>query len=349
MTKVKAIILRNEQPDDHILWQKACEDFKSELEYRIVDLTKNTWFEEIHSQGFDILFAKPGGLTSSFKQLYDERIYILDKIMGYSVYPSADEIFIYENKRFLSYWLKANYIPHPRTEVFYNRKEAEEFLNNKDFPIVGKTSIGASGSGVQILKNRKEALNYIYQTFSGKGTPKRFGPNLTKGNLLKRGLHYFKYPNEIKDKIVLYRTIHSDSQNDFVIFQEYIPHDFEWRVVRIGDSFFAHKKIKVGLKASGSLIKEYSNPPLGLFDFVKIITDKHEFYSQAIDILEKNGDYLVNEMQCIFGQSDPYQMLVNGKEGRYRFIENAWVFEPGAYNINESYNLRVNWEIHQIK
>ena len=118
MGKIKTIILSNEVEDDHLLWLKACEEYKDQLEYRIVDLTKNSWLEDIQSNSFEILLAKPGGLTTVYKQLYDERIYVLNKVLEYPVYPSADEIYIYENKRFLSFWLKANNIQSPRTDVF---------------------------------------------------------------------------------------------------------------------------------------------------------------------------------------------------------------------------------------
>lgn len=46
-------------------------------------------------------------------------------------------------------------------------------------------------------------------------------------------------------------------------------------------------------------------------------------------------------MQCIFGQSDPYQMLVNGIPGRYVMIEGNWIFEEGDFNTNQSYDLRL--------
>jgi hypothetical protein len=39
-------------------------------------------------------------------------------------------------------------------------------------------------------------------------------------------------------------------------------------------------------------------------------------------------------------------MLVDGKPGRYIWINNTWVFEEGDFNQNESYNLRVE---HIIK
>jgi glutathione synthase/RimK-type ligase-like ATP-grasp enzyme len=347
--KIRFIILANERVDDHLLWIRACEKYKEKNSFRIVNLTSDNWMEEIRSEPFDILLAKPGGVTSAFKQLYDERIFILGKVLQYIIYPSPDEIFIYENKRFLSFWLKANEIPHPVTHVYYNIAEAEQFLKRGSYPVIGKVNIGASGSGVAILNDENEAVKYLKQIFSDKGARRRHWPNLNTGGWGKRALSYLKNPSSLGSKIKLYKTIARDIQKDFVIFQEFIPHSFEWRVVRIGDSFFAHKKLKSGDKASGALLKSYCDPPSGLLDFVKEITDKHNFLSQAVDIFESERGYLVNEMQCIFGQSDPHQMIVNGKPGRYIFIDAKWVFEEGDFNSNESYDARVLWLIEKYE
>lgn len=347
--KVSLIILSNENAEEATLWIRACEKMKDKLKYRIVDLSKNNWLTEIQRESFDCLLAKPPGYTTKSKQLFDERIYILANTLGYKIYPEPEEVFIYENKRFLSFWLKANKIPHPETNVFYNESEAFEFLKTSAFPIVGKINIGASGSGVLILKNISQATEYIKQAFSEKGLGKRVGPNLQKGNFVKRGLHYVLNPSDISKKIEKYKEIGNDRQSGFVILQEFIPHEFEWRVVRIGDSFFAHKKMVVHEKASGSLIKNYDNPPLSLLDFVKEITDKHNFRSQAIDIFEHQKKYLVNEMQCIFGQSDDYQMKVNGVVGRYIFSYGKWIFEEGNFNTNQCFDLRLQWVLSRFE
>jgi len=50
-------------------------------------------------------------------------------------------------------------------------------------------------------------------------------------------------------------------------------------------------------------------------------------------------------MQCIFGQSDPCQMLIDGKAGRYFRNNGHWIFEAGNFNQNESFNLRVQFAI----
>lgn len=346
MSKYRLIILSNENKNDHLPWILACEKYHDLVDYLIVDLTRDNWLDEILSKQCDILLAKPGGLTAHFKQLYDERIFILGNILGYRIFPSPLEIFLYENKRFLSYWLKANSIPNPLTRIFYYKSEAVKYLETVVYPIVAKVNIGASGSGVTILTDKQQATDYLNETFKGKGAPQRSGPNFSKGRIIRRGFHYFRYPADIPKKLDVYKTKRSNLQKGFVLFQEYIPHDFEWRVVRIGDSFFAHKKLKINEKASGSTIKKYDNPPQSIFSFVKELTDRHHFYSQSVDLFDFEGKYLVNEMQCIFGQSDPYQMLVDGKPGRYRFLKGEWIFEEGDFAANACYNLRLEYVIN---
>lgn len=346
--KLKIIILRNELKDDHLPWIRACENNKEKLEYRLVNLTSNNWLEEIQKEPFDILLAKPGGLSSPFKQLYDERIYILGITLNYKIFPFPLEIFLYENKRFLASWLKANHIPHPDTFVSYHFDEALKFIKSAVYPLVAKTNIGASGSGVKIIRSVSEGEKYLKAVFSGKGAPQRTGPNTEKGAFINRGLHYIFHPADIRKKLDIYRVKAANPQKGFVIFQEYIPHEYEWRAVRIGDSFFAHKKQKQGDKASGSLLKIYDDPPFELFDFVREITDKYNLYSQAVDIFESGRGYLVNEMQCIFGQSDPYQMLIENKPGRYCYLNNRWIFEEGDFARQACYDLRLEWVLKDV-
>lgn len=346
---IKAAILRNELENDHVRWIDACIKFKDQILYLVIDLTRNDWLDKICEFAPDLLLVKPGGLTSSFKQLYDERLMILVEILGYKCFPTLDEVLIYENKRYFSYWLEANEIPHPETHVFYFREEAVGFIKSTGFPLVGKVNIGGSGSGVKILYDKSEAIKYIKNTFSGKGASKRSGPNMQKPGILKRGSHYIFHPGDIVSKLNIYKKKRRDLQNQFVILQKYIPHNYEWRVVRIGDSFFAHKKLKIGDKASGTLLKSYDNPPFAIFDFVKRLTDRFSFFSQAIDLFESENGFLVNEMQCIFGQSDSFQMLVNNKPGRYIYLNNTWSFEEGDFNTNESYDLRVQAALDLFK
>lgn len=346
--RISAAILRNEDPYDHLPWISACDLYKEQIVYQVIDITTANWLQVIKNFSPDILLIKVSGKTSLFRALYQERLDILVNDLNYKSCPSFNETRIYENKRFFSYWAQANNIPCPQTWVFYNKNEATDYTKKINYPIVGKMNIGASGKGINILKTKFDLDNYINKAFD-EGLTSKTGPKLKTGNIIKRIYKKLINPNALLNKLKTYRDIANDRQIGFVILQEFIPHNFEWRVVRIGDSFFAHKKLKVGDKASGTLLKDYGNPPLKLLDFVKELTEKFAYYSVAVDIFENsNEEYIINEIQCIFGQSDPYQMLVDGKPGRYRHINNNWLFENGDFASNACYDLRLDYVLSQM-
>ena len=344
MTTYRFAILKNENPEEHLEWVKACESNPA-IQFDVIDLKKNNWLTEIQKNQYDCLLAKPSGLVSYYKTLYDERIYILNKVLNYKIYPSFDELFIYENKRLLSYYLKAKNIPHPQTWVFYDQTEAEDFIDQAGMPIVGKTIIGAGGSGVRILKSKTAAINYIHEAFSQKGITRSWSPNIRKGSYSKRLLNRLKdIPGTIQYFINKRKAATIDPQRWFVLFQEYIPVDFEWRCVKICESYFAHKKLRsIGEMMSGTSKVSWDGPLEKLLDFMKVVTEKGDMLSQAIDIFEdEKGNYLVNELQCFWGSKNPHQMILDGIPGRYIHKGGQWVFEKGEFNTNNSYNLRLN-------
>jgi len=347
--KTKLAILKNEDPYDHLKWVDACKANNDNIEYKVFDLTLKFWLNEINDYKPDILLLKPSGKTSLYRSLYQERLEILTYNLNYKSFPSLQEIRIYENKKYFAYWAQANKLPHPKTHIFYYQGEAIKALDSLALPLVGKMNIGASGNGVQILHTKNQAKKYIKKAFSV-GIVSSTGPKLKQGKLIQRAWRKFTHPKEFINRLKTYRDIAMDSQKGFVILQEFIKHNYEWRAVRIGDSFFAHKKIVLNEKASGSLVKEYGAPPTELLDFVRTLTDELEFSSVAVDIFEpEKGKYLINEIQCIFGQSDEYQMLVDEKPGRYLFKNKKWVFEKGDFNSNESYDLRLKTALKLIK
>ena len=124
----------------------------SSIDYDIIDLTASDWIENILENKSDLFLLRPPGMLEHYKALYDERLYVICKVLGLKTFPSYEECYIYENKRLLSYYLQAKDIAHPQTKVFYNKEKSIKFIEKTSMPIVAKTSIGGSGSGVQIIK-----------------------------------------------------------------------------------------------------------------------------------------------------------------------------------------------------
>ena len=88
------------------------------------------------------------------------------------------------------------------------------------------------------------------------------------------------------------------------------------------------------------------NSNLGVVLFIRSQAESLEELGHQIEfyLVKRNGaiGYLKNIKQCIFGQSDPYQMLVNGDPGRYFYANNNWHFDSGSFNKNQFYDLRMN-------
>lgn len=346
----KVVLLRSESDRDHLLWLEALSSRDFPYDLKVVEVFNENQWTQLISNLEDVvaIIARPSGVRQDYKRWYDERLIILSLKRDLIIYPTLNEVLIYENKKFLSDWLLLNKVPSPKTWVFYSWKDYKDFCEVCKFPIVVKTNIGASGKGVRIIKSKEALREYGYKAFNSGINSKR-GPNLFKGNLFKKIKKVFSTRNFISIRIKEYAQSYQEVQKGFVFVQEFIEHNFEWRCVRIGDSFFAHKKLKKGEKTSGTLLKEYSAPPEALLNFLYEITSQCSLHSVAIDIFESGDNYLVNEIQCYFGQSDPHQMIIENIPGRFIRVDKKWVFESGNFNEFESHGARVDHLLKLIK
>ena len=333
-------ILKNENPDSHLKWQTACELFG--VNFVVVDILRADFIEYLQKLKPTFCLAQPPGMVLLYKRMFDERIFAIEKYLGLKVFPAYHEIVIHENKNALAYFLDSNNIPHPRTMVFYSQQDALDYIQNAQLPLVAKTTIGAAGSGVKVLTSRDQALNYVQVAFT-KGIARRFGPNKKTGSPKSWLIKAIKSPKYFFAKLKEYKSRAKDLQYGYIIIQEYIEHDYEWRCVKIGESFFAYKKLKIGDKASGSKQFEYGEPPLELLDFARNLCQKYNFNFMAVDLFYVNGNIYVNELQTIFGHKNPFICKVNGETGRYLYRNDKWIFESGDFNMNESYNLRLSY------
>lgn len=317
----------------HLPYVEACKELN--VEYEIIDIISSGWIDNIKNTDCDGFLIRPSWSSDVKKRMYDEKLYFINKVLGKPIYPSYEEIFLYENKRNMAYWLECNDIPMPKTWVFYNKSEALQFIDSyEDFPLVFKPNIGSAALGIQFIDNKRTAYKLVNRMF-------------TKWKFYNRGYTKWK-----KSKYGPKYPLMDDKQYNNIMFQERIKVKHEWRGVKIGDSYFAHKKLpdNRGLH-SGSGRADYSNPPLKVMDFIKYVCDMGSFNSMNVDFFEDvNGNFYVNELQTVFGSKiKPYQMCVDGKPGRYVLVNGNWFFEEGVFNNNESNNLRVQHFIEKLR
>ncbi len=320
--KKKLGILESTDPSWKFYVQ-ACEELGQP--HVVIPFMANDWRERILESGCDGFLARPPCDYPERKAVYDERLYVLAEILRKPVYPALHEMLFYENKRLQTHVKELFGIPSPRTWIFTDKKEAAAFLRSAPYPLVSKNNIGSAGSGITILKTPGQARRHLHAVF-GLGIG-----NLSFGKVYTKS--YAGIPVPLLGSV----------QRNYVTLQQWHDIKWEWRLIRIGDSYFGRQKLKGdnGL-ASGSKKEGWVEPPRELLLMLKDICDRLRFNSMALDVFETvGGEYLVNEMQSVFGCRNPAQLYVGGLPGRYLWREGDFVFEEGYFNRLASYPLRV--------
>lgn len=314
----------------HKYYVKACEYLG--VKYAVVDLLSPDWLSLVQKSDCDGFLCRPPSKFEERNRLFDERLYFIHKLLHKPIYPGYLELLIYENKRFTSYWLDLNNFPCPETKVYYRKEDFLKFLKTATLPFVIKLNTGSSAKGVKIVKRKMTAKIIADLTFSV-GNDK-----LAPGYTPQKSGKLFKFP--------ALGTI----QKHHLIVQEYKNIKWEWRMIKIHDSYFGHKKLKQGEFASGTRLKGWGRPPDELLFLTKKICETGNFYSMNIDFFEtESGEFLVNELQALFAQSTEHLMYVDGKPGRFVFDKEKFVFDPGDFNQYKSYLLRVKHFIDILK
>ncbi|MBN1123652.1 MAG: hypothetical protein JXA82_01495 [Sedimentisphaerales bacterium] len=288
----------------------ACRDLQ--VPYRLLDITGPDWLDEVRNAGVDAFLVWPSVYITVWKQMFDERLKIIHELYGDVIYPNYEALWLYESKRRVKYWLDKNGFPHPRTWIFYDMDQAICFSQKAMLPIVYKTDLGGTVSGVRIFRNRNQLQRFIRKCFQ-------------KGFIRQNG--------DSRDR-----------QWGSVLLQEYLPDIREWRMIRVGDSYFGYEKLKRGDFHSGSHAWRHGRPPELLLNITKEVTEKGQFRTMDLDIfLTGDQTFYINELQAVFGMGNPYEMcIVDEKPGRMIINErNQWVFEEGSFCDNYLCNLRV--------
>jgi hypothetical protein len=286
---------------------------KSGLPYQVIDLFASDWVEQVRASRCDLFVVWPGECIAEWKKLFDERLWFLTKELGKTLYPSYESLWLYGSKERQRDWLQIHGIPSPKTWIFHRLEDAMEFLAQADYPVIAKTDLGAASYGVRILKTRRKAERLTRAVFS----------HGLVGHCADRSAWQWRH----------------------ILFQEYLGGDLEeWRMVRIGDSFFGHQKER-GLDGlhSGSGMCQWKDPGPELLDLLKQVTDRGAFRSMCLDVFKtEDGHLLVNECQAVFGCAvATTQMKVNGVPGRYVWNNGVWQFQEGEFCGNYMCDLRI--------
>lgn len=303
-------------------WIEYCKE--NNIPYKIVNAYDNNIVQQVdnctafmwhHTQCDyrDKLFAK-------------QLIYSLEA-MGLKVFPDFHTTWHFDDKVGQKYLLEAIGAPLVPSYVFYDKKEAIEWVNQTTFPKVFKLRGGAGSANVQLVPTKKDAIRLVNRAF-GKGFP-QFN---RRGNLKERirkykegkdtlwgvckGMGRLFIPTELAKMV--------SQEKGYVYFQDFIPNNtFDIRIIIVADKAFAIKRLtrKNDFRASGSGI---------------IIYNKEEIKEQCVQIA-----FEVNEK--IKSQSIAFDFVFDDNKNPL-IVEISYGFVAEGYDPCEGFwDKDLNW------
>lgn len=297
--------------DDLVIsYSNACKEVG--IDYVILDLLSNTWIDDIKNSHVDGILVREKANIAEYKQMYNERLWVIKEYLHIPIYPSWHELFLYEDKRMYAYFFKTHNVPTPSTYVFYRKSDALAYLKTANYPIIFKTNEGSAGSGIQKISSLKQGTRLLNRVF-GLIDPRLAIGDIRWGKIKK----FIRVP-----KLGM-------AQRHYLIVQEYIDIETEWRIIKIGETYAGYKRPIENGHASCELM-EYGFPPQELLMLIKRVSEEEKFDSLSMDVIvDKSGKYYVTEMQSLYGSFSLKQCSVGGESGRIVEKDGDFVFEEG--------------------
>lgn len=144
-------------------WIEYCK--RNNITYKIV----NAYDSNIIAQLKDCKVLMWHHHHGSYKDVFAaKRILFSLEQAGIKVFPNFNTAWFFDDKVAQKYLLEAIEAPIIPSYVFYDKKEALDWVETTNFPKVFKLKGGAGGSNVQLVKNKAKAKKIIKKAF-GRG------------------------------------------------------------------------------------------------------------------------------------------------------------------------------------
>lgn len=272
-------------------------------------------------RGIYVIYTSSEDIGYHYKSYIEDIIFGLEQI-GAILIPAYKFLRANNNKVFMEFL---------RTSIlgindFYSKhygslKDVLLDIDFLTFPVVFKTAEGSSGTGVHLIKNKRELVRIVKK---------------------KKNYSYFK--EDIKDLIRYY--LHKGYQRESIyrskfILQPFIPNlKNDWKVLIFGDAFFVLNRgvRKNDFRASGSKTNYRTDVdaviPEGLLDYAKMIFEKCSVPHMSLDIMHDGQKFYLIEFQALyFGTS-----TINMSKNFFQHTNNSWKVIPIEHRLEEFYS-----------
>ena len=193
------------------------------------------------------------------EQLMARHVIRAVEMMGVKVFPNASSCWHFDDKIAQKYLLESVGAPLVPTYVFYDLKEALQWIDRTSFPKVFKLRKGAASRNVRLVHNATEARALAKRAFSSGFSPvPHYGQDaLKRYRVAKKHGDLLKVVKRIPRTLATIRSNREmmGAEKGYIYFQDFVPeNDFDTRVTVVGDRAFAYiRNVRPGdFRASGS-------------------------------------------------------------------------------------------------
>lgn len=281
----------------------------------------------------DIIYTSSEDTGYKYKSYIEDIVYSLE-LSGAFMIPEYKHLRANNNKVFME--LMRQYLKltnNIKARIFGSMKDLILNLETIEYPVVFKTSGGASGTGVSLINSEKELINKVKEI-----NQRNYQSDLRD------------YGRAIKHKGYIRESLYRQK----FILQQFIPDlKNDWKVYVFGEKLYIFKRPLLkgrGIKASGGGYDNYfygleAEAPEGLFDFAWTIFDKMDVPHISIDIAYDGKDFYLIEFQSLyFGTAGiPYS------QGYFTKKENNWDFVEKKLDIEKVYADSIVTYLHKKK
>lgn len=310
-------------PDFSYRFEKIAQ-FNGLITRRVFVNEPNFW-EYINNSNY---FIYRFSLNSSEIQLVSTILPVIENELQKPVFPNYITRWHHDDKASQYYLCNMHGFPMVDTWIFWDMKDAMDWIQTAPLPLVFKLKSGASSKNVALVETRSLARKLIRRMFSLNG----LSINDLPGKADIRLIDKFGFLRTIRTRLAYIRgrinkyglNPHWVPNKDYVLFQRFLPgNSFDIRVNIIGDRAFVFKRhVRPNdFRASGSGLLDYDISDVDS-KCIKIAFD----ISQTLGFQSMAYDFIFDE-QC-------YPWIV---EMCYTFMDLPVYKCPGYY---DSY---MNW------
>ncbi len=234
------------------------------------------------------------------KNLGKRYLSFFDLQRNIKTFPSFRDYSHYDDKISQYFIMRNKRINTPKTFIFFDKNEAQKFMDSAELPLVFKATSGSGSSNVNLVKSTTQGKKLIRKAF-GKGIKTFFK---------EEPIHRYCY------------------------YQEFIPGNTgDYKIICFGDkriTGFFRKNVEDEIKKSRSEFYKFDLPD-SLLEFISGVNEKlGSLPVMSYDVIQDTeGNWFVTEFGVIYGDINNWDYYQNSKcyerdsDGNFKEIEKS--------------------------